>query len=315
MTADLILANATGFRRSSRMLASAVLAIVILGAVQTTAAFLHFAQLTNLTQGDQLAQALTYDADLLAGSVTAADTQIQTAYAAAIAAQRELEAQSRAGDDESGIAVCGPRCQGAINTRRQIETHFAALAIAIPDRSAALSVGSAMAAYAQLAPRIDALKTKSGLYLKMCQMLQDHTCHDMSSTVTENPAYLRLQRSFAGDQVVDRQTLVLWQVDRDFAALRNGTFSTRLALLGVFVLLLPFCELYLVMCIRLSLLGTRLADQAQLEALRLQETALDEQMDIEARIATKRAFHAAMENAAAQEMQSDTREPAHSLMA
>ena len=137
VAADLVLANASGLRRSSILVGAVLFAMVVWSAIQTTVAFLHFTQLTNLTQGEQLTQSLTYAADVVSGRVAAADTEIQRAYHAAVAAQRTMETQSRAGDDQSRIAACGPRCQEAIGMRRRIETRFAILATtcrAVPDR-------------------------------------------------------------------------------------------------------------------------------------------------------------------------------------
>ncbi|HEX5327832.1 MAG TPA: hypothetical protein VFW75_14275, partial [Acetobacteraceae bacterium] len=205
ITADLMLANAPRLQRASRVLGAVLMAMLIWGAVQATAAFLHFAQLTNLTQGDQLTQALSYDVDLLVQRSAAAFARMRADYTAAVAAQRMLETQSRAGDDQSRIAACGPRCLSAIEVRRQLESRFAVLAATPPAAVPTAPAESASAAYARLAPVIDALRTRSALYAQMCGLLHAPTCPDAAGLVTADPAYLRLQQAMAGDQVANRQ--------------------------------------------------------------------------------------------------------------
>ena len=300
VAADLVLANASGLRRSSIMLGAVLFAMVVWCAIQTTVAFLHFTQLTNLTQGEQLTQSLTYAADVVSRRIAAADTEIQRAYHAAVAAQRTMETQSRAGDDQSRIAACGPRCQEAIGMRRQLERRFAVLASDLPGRAGSPAAGMPMVAYAQLVPLIDALKVKSEQYLQLCLMLRDQTCRNPAEAVTQDLAYQRLHRAVAGDQVADRQTLVLWQVERDMSALTSGTLSVRTGFLGLFVLLLPICELAAVLWIRLALLAGRMAVEMDLDELRRQDALLDQRLGFETRIAAKRAFQAIMKRPAGQ---------------
>lgn len=162
VAADLVLASVAGLQRSSVMFAAVLLATVAWCGTQGTVAFLHFTQLTNLTRGGQLTQSLPYAADVLPGASPPRILRYRWRTA-----QRVMEAQSRAGDDQRRIAACGPRCQNAINTRRQIETRYAVLATDL----LLLVTSAPMVAYAQPAPLIDGLKIKSEQYLEMCRMI------------------------------------------------------------------------------------------------------------------------------------------------
>lgn len=110
------------------------------------------------------------------------------------------------------------------------------------------------------------------------------TCRNPADVVIQDPAYQRLQRAVAGDQVADRQTLVLWQVDA------SGTLSLRTGFLCLLVLLLPICELAAVLWIRL---GT-MAAETDFDELRRQDALLDQRLAFETRIAAKRSFRPIM---------------------
>jgi len=67
----------------------------------------------------------------------------------------------------------------------------------------------------------------------------------------------------------------------------------RAAFLALFVLLLPLCELSLVLWLRFAL-AARTAQDPAVNRLRRHEAALDAALDLESRIAAKAAFKDAL---------------------
>jgi hypothetical protein len=255
---------------------------------------LHYAQLANLARGEELLSGLRSDTETVHARLVTVDVQFVRAYTGALATQEELATDSAAGRDPSRIAKCGPLCVGALQMTRRLKAEFAPLGT--PVVAVVWPVTDAQVGYTRVLQDIDALRPKGVLLARMCATL-DRSCENPLAAVTEDGAYRRLTAAFGTSEKAGRMVVVLRQVDADVRAALRGEVTVLVGLLFGVVLLLPSCELILVLFLRLAL--TPRPAGAAIAHLRLVDSLLDEEMALETRIATKRAFRGAVTEALA----------------
>ena len=285
LSGDLVVANVGGVRQGRPGRVAFVVALGLLVPAIGYGTMLHYAQLANLAHGAGLLDGLQADVRVLQTRVTATDQRFQRAWREAIATQELLAGDSAAGRDQTRVASCGPLCRDALVMGRRLKAEFAPLGEPIPV-SEATTVGTE-AGYAGLLAAIDAVRPKALLQTRMCSAL-GRSCEDPLASLLADPALARLQAAFGGTEKADRRVLVLHQVDADARALLSGQVRAVTALLLGLVLLLPGCELSMVVFLRLAVAARR--SGAALMDLREQEMLLDEEMELETRIAAKQAF-------------------------
>lgn len=286
---DMVLSNVGGVRHrgAGGMVLVAIVALML--PVMGFGAVLHYAQLTNLSQGEGLLAGQMQDAATLHTRLIAADQQIGRAYAGAISDLTARAADSVAGHDPTGVASCGPLCRAAQAVQWRLKTGFADLAR--PVVSDRFAPADAATAFALLHAEIDALRPKSLLFGRMCEA-RGERCADPIAPILADPAMARLEAALGRGHAASRVSLVMQHIDADVRAVAAGQATSVTVLLFAYVLLLPLSEIMLMLCLRLALAARPARER--LATLRRDDVLLDEELALHARVAAKRAFSGAV---------------------